>query len=249
MTTATAPATARGLITADDLLRLDSEGVRGELIRGVLSETMPSGREHGQIVVKLVLRLGNFVEPRKLGILTASDSGVWLERDPDTVREPDVAFFSAEKITPGERVTGYAEVAPDLVVEIVSPSDCLVAVNDKALMWLRYGVRIVWVVRPDERVVDVHRDGHPVAALAERATRSTARTFSRASLALSARFSARSAAFPASPLGASFPRKREPTGYALRAPRKARPTSRGKARGLAPADAAEERERRQRNRD
>ena len=165
--TATAPQTARGLITADELLRLDAEGVRGELIRGALSETMPTGREHGQIVVKLVLRLGNFVEPRKLGVLTASDSGVWLERGPDTVREPDIAFFSAGKSPPDERVTGYAEVAPDLVVEIVSPSDRLTAVNDKALMWLRYGVRLVWVVHPDERLVDVHRDGHPVVALDE----------------------------------------------------------------------------------
>ena len=167
MTTATATKTASGLITADDLLRLSSDGVRGELIRGALSETMPTGREHGQIAVRLAARLHNFVEPRRLGVLTASDSGVWLEHDPDTVREPDVAFFSAEKSPPDERVTGYAQVAPDLAVEIVSPSDRLPAVNDKALMWLRYGVRLVWVVRPDERRVDVHRDGHPVVALTE----------------------------------------------------------------------------------
>ena len=165
MTTATATKTASGLITADDLLRLSSDGVRGELIRGVLIETMPTGREHGQIAVRLAAKLHNFVEPRRLGVLTASDSGVWLEHDPDTVREPDVAFFSAEKSPPDERVTGYAQVAPDLAVEIVSPSDRLPAVNDKALMWLRYGVRLVWVVRPDERRVDVHRDGHAVVAL------------------------------------------------------------------------------------
>ena len=167
MTTATATKTASGLITADDLLRLSSDGVRGELIRGVLSETTPARYEHGQIAARVVVRLGNFVQPRKLGILTVSDSGVQLEHNPDTVREPDVAFFSAEKSPPDERVTGYAQVAPDLAVEIVSPSDRLPAVNDKALMWLRYGVRLVWVVRPDERRVDVHRDGHPVAALTE----------------------------------------------------------------------------------
>ena len=167
MTTATATKTASGLITADDLLRLSSDGVRGELIRGVLIKTMPTGREHGQIAVRLAAWLHNFVEPRRLGVLTASDSGVWLEHDPDTVREPDVAFFSAERSPPDERVTGYAQVAPDLAVEIVSPSDRLPAVNDKALMWLRYGVRLVWVVRPDERRVDVHREGHPVVALTE----------------------------------------------------------------------------------
>ena len=171
MTTATAtrpaPKTARELLTADDLLRLYAVGVRGELIRGALSETMPAGLRHGQIAGRLTVRLGSFIESKKLGVYTTSDSGVWLERDPDTVREPDVAFFSAEKSPPDERVTGYAEVAPDLVVEIISPSDRLTEVNDKALMWLRYGVRIVWVVRPEERLIDVHRDGHPVATLAE----------------------------------------------------------------------------------
>ncbi len=167
MTTATATKTASGLITADDLLRLSSDGVRGELIRGALSETMPTGREHGQIAGRLTVRLGSFIESRRLGVYTTSDSGVQLEHDPDTVREPDVAFFSAEKSPPDERVTGYAQVAPDLAVEIVSPSDRLPAMNDKALMWLRYGVRLVWVVRPDERRVDVHRDGHAVVALTE----------------------------------------------------------------------------------
>ena len=169
MTTATKPKTkpARKLLTADDLLRLDAQGVRGELIRGALIETMPAGREHGQIVVNLSAELRNFIKPRKLGILTASDSGVWLERDPDTVREPDIAYFSAEKSPLNERVTGFSEVVPDLAVEVVSPSDSRAAVNDKALMWLRYGARLVWVVHPDARVVDVHREGHPVAALGE----------------------------------------------------------------------------------
>ena len=173
MTTATAirtaPQTASELLTADDLLRLYSDGVRGELIRGALSETMPAGLRHGQIVMNLAILLGVFVKPKKLGVLAGSDSGVWLERDPDTVREPDVAFFSAEKISPDADIPGYAEVAPDLVVEIVSPTDRLSAVNDKALMWLRYGVRIVWVVRPEERLIDVHRDGHPVVTLDESA--------------------------------------------------------------------------------
>ena len=173
MTTATATraalTTASDLLTADDLLRLSADGVRGELIRGALSETMPAGLRHGQIAGRLTVRLGSFIESRNLGVYAASDSGVWLERDPDTVREPDVAFFSSEKSPPDERVTGYAEVAPDLVVEIVSPTDRLSAVNDKALMWLRYGARLVWVVRPEERLIDVHRDGHPVVTLDESA--------------------------------------------------------------------------------
>ena len=153
------------LLTADDLLRLDAKGVRGELIRGVLHETMPAGREHGEIAAKLTIRLGMFVEPRNLGRLTTSDAGVRLERDPDTVREPDVAFFSAERSPPGERVTGYAEVAPDLVVEIASPGDSRREVYDKARMWLSHGVRLVWAVHPDTRTIDVHRADRPVATL------------------------------------------------------------------------------------
>ena len=155
------------LLTAADLLRLDGEGVRGELIRGVLCETMPTGHEHGKIVTKLVIELGNFIAPRELGTLVASDSGVWLERDPDTVREPDIAFTSAEKIPLDARITGYAEVVPDLVVEVASPSDSRRVVHDKARMWLSHGVRLVWVVHPETRTVDVHQPDHAVATLGD----------------------------------------------------------------------------------
>ena len=155
------------LLTADDLLRLYGEGVRGELIRGVLCETMPTGQEHGEVVVNLTILLGTFVKSRKLGRLMASDAGVWLERDPDTVREPDIAYFSAEKIPPGVRVTGYAEAVPDLAVEVVSPNDSLREVNDKALMWLSHGVPLVWVVNPDRRTMDVYWEGGAVSTLTD----------------------------------------------------------------------------------
>ena len=155
------------LLTAADLLRLDGEGVRGELIRGVLCETMPAGHGHGKIVLNLGSALHSFVTPRGLGTLVASDSGVWLEHDPDTVREPDIAFTSAEKIPVDARVTGYAEVAPDLVVEVASPSDSRREVHDKAHMWLSHGVRPVWVVHPETRMVDVHRPDHAVTTLGD----------------------------------------------------------------------------------
>ena len=144
------------LLTAADLLRLYSEGVRGELIRGELYETMPSGQEHGEIAAHLCYLLIRFVKPRRLGRVMGSDAGVWLERDPDTVREPDVAFFAAGKMPPGERVSGYAEAVPNLVVEIASPRDSAREVRDKARMWLSFGVRIVWVVYPAARAVELH---------------------------------------------------------------------------------------------
>ena len=115
--------------------------------------------------MRLGATLMHHIQPRRLGRLMGSDAGVWLERDPDTVREPDIAFFSAETSPLGERVTGYAEVAPDLVVEIASPGDSRRELNDKALMWLSFGVRLVWVVHPDTRTVDAHRTNRPVVTL------------------------------------------------------------------------------------
>ncbi len=144
------------LITAAELLRLYSEGVRGELIRGELYETMPSGQQHGEIAMQIGHLLLRFVRPRRLGRVMGSDAGVWLERDPDTVREPDVAFFAADKMPPGETVRGYAEAVPNLVVEIASPSNSAREVRDKARMWLSFGVRLVWVVYPDARAVELH---------------------------------------------------------------------------------------------
>ena len=92
------------LITADELLELYSKGVRGELIRGVLCESMAAGQEHGEVVMNLGGELRSFIKPRKLGRLTGSNAGVRLESDPDTIREPDIAYISADKVPPGTRV-------------------------------------------------------------------------------------------------------------------------------------------------
>ena len=153
------------LLTADDLPRLYAQGVRGELIRGVLHKTMPSGQEHGEIAANTVIILGGFVKPRRLGRIIASDAGVLLERDPDTVREPDVAFISYRKSPRGVRNTRCAQAAPELVVEIRSPGDSAFALVEKALMWLAHGVLIVWAINPDTRTVDVYRAGSPAETL------------------------------------------------------------------------------------
>ena len=159
--------TKEKLLTADDLLELHSKGVRGELIRGVLCETMSTGRKHGLIVGKLTYTLGAVVYPQGLGSIMASDSGVLLERDPDTVREPDIAYFSADTMPYGDDSEGYANVIPDLVIEVVSPSDTPQSVHDKARMWLDYGVRLVWVAFPDGRTVNVYLSDNEVRTLGE----------------------------------------------------------------------------------
>ena len=159
--------TKPALLTAEDLLRLSGEGVRGELIRGVLHETMSTGEEHGWIVMRLGALLMNFILPQALGRLIGSDSGVLLERDPDTVREPDLAFTSVARLPAGGPNRGYAEVVPDLVVVVVSPSDQPREVTDKIAMWLSHGVRLIWVVRPENRTIEVHRSAADVRTLGE----------------------------------------------------------------------------------
>lgn len=155
------------LLTADDLLRLHSEGVKGELIMGVLHKKVSSGLEHGQFVANHLIALGPFIKARRLGRLFGSDTGVQLERGPDTVREPDVAFISAERMPLGVRERRYAQVVPDLVVEIVSPNDRPVPVFDKEQMWLRHGVRLVWITDPEARTITALPQSGPTQTFTE----------------------------------------------------------------------------------
>ena len=159
--------TKRKLLTADDLLVLHSKGVKGELIRGVFCETVSTGIEHGEIAANFAGEIRAFIKPRRLGRVFTSDSGIRLEQAPDTVREPDVGFISADRLPLGTRATGYSEVVPELVVEITSPSNSFREMYDRAHMWLRNGVRMVWVADPDNRTVDVYREDGPTATLYE----------------------------------------------------------------------------------
>ena len=162
-------ATAKNkLLTAEDLLRLNSQGVKGELIRGVLRETVSVGEEHGHIAGIFITFLNIHIRPlrpRRLGRTGGTDVGVLVQQDPDTVREPDVYYVSAERLPLNVRVRGYLEVAPELVVEIISPSDSPREVNEKTQMWLDLGVLMVVEVYPRTRTVIVHRPGVPPVTL------------------------------------------------------------------------------------
>ena len=147
----------QGLLTAEDLLRLDNKGMKGELIRGVLHERMPAGGRNGEIAAALATEFVIFVRRNRLGRVGGSDTGVLLERDPDTVREPDVYFISAERLPLDVAVTGYYEVVPDLVTEIMSPSDSMTEFNAKIAMWLEEGARLVLAIFPETRTARVHR--------------------------------------------------------------------------------------------
>ena len=159
--------TKRKLLTAEDLLELHSKGIKGELIRGEFCETVSTGIEHGEIAGNFIIGIGGFVKPKRLGRIFGSDSGIRLENGPDTVREPDVGYISAERLPLGTRITSYSEVVPELVVEVVSSSNAAREMYDRAHMWIRHGVIIVWVADPDSRTVDVYLQDGTIVTLSE----------------------------------------------------------------------------------
>ena len=114
----------------------------------------PKGR-HGICCSKIGRLLGNFADANKLGWVTTNDTGVVLERGPDTVRGPDVAFWSITRqpVIPD----GYFEIPPDLAVEVLSPDDRRKDVRAKIKEYLFYGVPLIWLVDPENRIAWVYQ--------------------------------------------------------------------------------------------
>jgi Uma2 family endonuclease len=145
------------LLTLEDFEKLPEEDAyKLELVRGrVVREPRP-GYEHGRILTDLVTLLISHVRHHALGMVVA-DIGVILATDPPTVRGADLAFFSVGGLQPDQVTRGFARVAPDLSVEIVSPSNSRKEIEEKVLDYLNAGVRLVWVVEPRTRSVTVYR--------------------------------------------------------------------------------------------
>ncbi len=148
-------ATTARTMTAEQLLRSAELG-RCELVRGKLASMPFAEFEHGNVALAVGAAIRDFVHRRRLGIVTAAETGYLIESDPDTVRAPDVAFVRAERI-PSEKPKGFFPGAPDLAVEVLSPDDRASEVNDKVQQWLEAGCRAVWVVDPKTRSVSVYR--------------------------------------------------------------------------------------------
>ena len=153
-----------GVLTAADVERLSLPGKQVELVRGRLVVREPPGTRHGVIAANLTIHIGTFVRQRGLGIVCAQDTGFKIASDPDTVRAPDVAVLSTEQVA---RIPprGYAEVAPALVVEVLSPDDSLSELLTKVADWLAGGTRLVWLVDPRRKHVVVYRQDGGVSLL------------------------------------------------------------------------------------
>lgn len=157
--------TQEKLYTADDLWELshhpDYSERRLELTKGRLIDMAPAGGKHGGVALKLGRLIGNFVEDSGLGFATAAETGYILATDPATgatVRAPDVGFIVGERLPDGLPVR-YIPLAPDLAVEVVSPTDTAAEVQDKVVEYLSAGVRMVWVVYPSSKTITVHLPG------------------------------------------------------------------------------------------
>ncbi|HLZ69786.1 MAG TPA: Uma2 family endonuclease [Dehalococcoidia bacterium] len=156
-------ATTKKPITAEELFEMDDCDAYVELIEGELQEmTPPPGWEHGHTTSTVGLLIAVYVRANRLGQVAVGDPGIILKRDPDTVRGPDVAFISSARLPPDRSIPGYPEIAPDLVVEVVSPGDRAGRIQQKVAQWLAAGVRLVWVVYPLSRHVVAYRElAHP----------------------------------------------------------------------------------------
>ena len=142
-------------MTAEELLFLDDESNRHELIKGALLTMPPPGDEHGAVIMNLTWPLIRHIKENNLGELRAAETGFKLESNPDTVLAPDIAFIARERV--GSRVKGYRESAPDLAVEVMSQWDSKEKVARKTSLWLELGARSVWNVNPRTRTVEVFR--------------------------------------------------------------------------------------------
>ena len=144
-------------VDADELFRMPDDGQRHELVRGELRTMTPAGSSHGNVGMRLGWSLVTHVEGAEQGEVFNADTGFRLASEPDTVRAPDVAFVSRERIGAGRLPEGYWPGAPDLAAEGVSPNDSFRMVQEKVFEWLDAGTRMVLVIEPKKRTVTVYR--------------------------------------------------------------------------------------------
>ena len=155
------------LLTAEDLAQMPTTDPRFELVKGKLFEKPPAGAIRGSVTMDIGALLGTHVQANQLGSVFAAGTGFILRRNPDTVRAPDASFVARDRLPMGELPMGFMDLAPDLAVEVVSPSDRETEVLEKVEEWLRGGTRLVWVIYPATRSATVYRSLEEVQDLSE----------------------------------------------------------------------------------
>jgi len=150
-------------LTVKDLEKLQEQApdYRMELVDGAIVVMSPSGYESDEVAFEFGAQLRNWVRPRKLGRVTGSSAGFTLPNS-DT-RAPDVSFVQAERLRKSPR--SFAELTPDLMVEVKSPTDSLKSLRAKIDQFLSLGTRIGILINPEQRWVEVRRSGQEPLSL------------------------------------------------------------------------------------
>jgi Uma2 family endonuclease len=144
------------LYTAEEYADLDDDR-RTELVRGVLQVREPLGLAHGFTAAEIARAIANYLDTHPIGVAFAR-AGYVTERDPDTVRGPNVSYMTYERAK-GVKGFGFAQIAPDLAVELLSPSNEPRDIAQKVAEYFAMGARLVWVADPKKRTVTVHAPG------------------------------------------------------------------------------------------
>ncbi len=142
-------------ITGEDLFKMGDIG-RTELVEGEIVHMSPTGYFHGAIEINFSSAIKTFVRQHKLGRVFGGEVGIYTRRDPDTVRAADVAFISNGRMAQ-VKSKSYLDVAPELVVEVLSPDDAWGDLMDKLDEYFALGVNVVWVADPRKKQVYVYR--------------------------------------------------------------------------------------------
>jgi len=150
-------------LTSEQFATLPSSHGRRELISGEVRMMSPSGWRHGEIVSRLHFALSRHVYTRQLGRLFGAETGFVLERNPDTVRAPDIAFIATQNLPAQDPKGAFWPAPPDLAVEVLSPSDRTGEVDEKIRAWLG-GKAEVWAVDPELETVTVYRSRTEIKA-------------------------------------------------------------------------------------
>ncbi len=159
--------TTAKLTTAEALLNMPADGFRYELVQGELRKMAPAGWLHGRIAAKAIGPLVTHVYANALGEVFAAETGFLLATDPDHVRAPDAAFVIRERANLPSDTRGFFPGAPDVAIEVISPSDTYADVDEKVLDWLHAGTQAVLVINPRSRTVRLHLSPNDVVCLTE----------------------------------------------------------------------------------
>jgi len=154
------PAAAEPLLTAEEFERFQGEDEYIlELVAGTVVRERAPAPLHGRLQAQMAHLLLQWVEERNRGGAVVTHTGFVLRRNPDTVRLPDVAHVSAERMPESAWARGLWQMGPDLAVEVTSPSNTWTEIQRKVDDYLGAGTLAVWVVDPPTRTVTVYRPG------------------------------------------------------------------------------------------